>query len=228
MKQFYYLLLLPILLFNSSCTMIIKGLGKSVANHYDDHKDLNLSKLSLLDGAGHQETLGKSFYGKTVYLYVWNQDVPPDDQNSDYKALKQRFQKYNDVVFINVYTGTDENKWKKVQDLKNEKVKAYRLVTTSENNTFRNLTDSVARPQIIGKDGTLLGFRGPTPADHLIVDYALYQARDGIDATQATKTLIRGINSKVKFKNQDLLLWYEDHFGKKPDEKLNISISNNN
>jgi hypothetical protein len=187
-----------------------------------------LSKLSLLDGAGHQETLGKSFSGKTVYLYVWSQDLPPDDRNLDYKALKQRFQKYNDVIFINLYTGNDENKWKKVQDLKNEQVKAYRLTAAPQNDTFRNLTDSVTRPQIIGKDGALLGFRGPNPADHLVIDYALYQARNGIDATQSTKTLIRGINSKVKFKDQDLLLWYEDHFDKKPDEKLNISISNNN
>lgn len=228
MKQFHYLLLLPLLLFNSSCTMIIKGIGKSVARHYDDHKDLNLSKLSLLDGAGHAETLEASFSGKTVYMYVWSRDLPPDDRNTDYKALKQRFQKYNDVVFINVYTGTDENKWKKVQDLKNEQVKAYRLTAAPENDDFRNLADTVTRPQIIGKDGTLLGFRGPTPADHLVVDYALFQARSGTDATKSTKTLIRGINSKVKFKNQDLLLWYEDHFGKKPDEKLNISISNNN
>lgn len=228
MKQVYYLLLVTLMIFNNSCTMVLKGLGKSAARHYDDKTEVNLANLKLRDQTGNEEAFSKLFSEKAVYMYIWNKNLPPDDRDTNYLELKKRFSKYNDVVFINVYTGTDDGQWEKALNLKNTPVKSYLLTSSPENNTLRILTDSVGAPQIIGKNGALLGFRGPTPNDHLVVDYALYQARTGENATKSTRTLIKGINSRVKFKNPELATWYKEHFQKKPEERLRISITSNN
>ncbi len=226
MKKLFYLL--PFLvLFQSSCTMMVKGLAKTVAKHYDDHKDVNLSDLELINQNGQTEKFGTSFTGKTVYLYAWEQQLPRTDQDADYAGLKKRFAKYNDVVFINIYTGSSEKDWQKIQNVKNERVAVYRLSSAPQNAGFKKLVDSSTVVNIIGKDGALLGFKGPTPSDKLLVDYALDQARTGIDATTSTKTMIKGINSNRRFKNPVLYTWYENHFGIKPADKLSVSISNN-
>ncbi|MNV92297.1 hypothetical protein D3C71_1868760 [compost metagenome] len=79
-------------------------------------------------------------------------------------------------------------------------------------------------PFIIGKDGKMLAFKGPKAQDHTLVDYVLYEARNGVDGTSAAKTLIRGVNSEQKFKTQLLKDWYQGHFNKNP-EKVNFSVS---
>jgi len=228
MKRLLYILLIPVLLSESSCTMIIKGMGKSIAKAYDDQKDLNINNLEVADQNGKAARFGDLYAGKTVYMYVWRHTtlLPADDTNADYKALKSRFEKYNDVVFINLYTGETEDDWKQATTLKNNAVKAYHLSAKSINADFRELMSSSTSPQIIGKNGFILGFKGPRPADKLVVDYALFQARSGENATEATKTLIKGINSEQHFKNDQLTTWYESHYGKKPEGKLNVSISN--
>jgi len=69
---------------------------------------------------------------------------------------------------------------------------------------------------IIGKDGTVLGFRGPKPTDDLLVDYVLYESRKGVPAEKSAKSLIRGINSNSRFKNRKFWEWYLHHFNKEP------------
>ncbi|QNK62401.1 hypothetical protein H7F33_17950 [Pedobacter sp. PAMC26386] len=208
--------------------MVVKGLAKAVAKSYDDHSNMNLSPLVLTDTNGKSSTLSSLFAGKTVYMYIWKQpqNLPPGEDNMDYRNLKKRFAKYSDVVFINVYTGSTEQDWKQILKLKNPEVSAYHLSSVPVNNAFSTLMQNSTSPQILGKDGKLLGFKGPKPTDKIVVDYALYQARNGTDATTATKTLIKGIDSKSQFKNKKLADWYETHYGQKPSEKLNISISN--
>ena len=210
----------------SSCSPIIKGLIKSVANNYDDQKEMNVSSLQLTDSKGKTSSLGDLYAGKTVYMYVWklSQLVPPGDSDSAYVGLKRRFAKYDDVVFINVYTGDKKDDSKLGAELKNKNVESYSLTKDDNNTAFRELLGPSTSPQIVGKDGFILGFKGPRPTDKLVVDYALFEARSGINATKSTKKLIKGMN-REGIKDAELNTWYEGHFGKKAGKDLSISIS---
>jgi hypothetical protein len=229
MKRLLYLLILPLYLCNTSCTMVVKGLAKSVAKNYDDHTDMNLSGLVLKDKQGVTQTFGKLFAGKTVYMYVWklNPLLPPADKDSLYVALKRRFVKYDDVVFINLYNGSVKDDWQMVLDQPNKGVRSYQLADDNANAAFRELMGPSTSPQIIGKDGRMLSYLGPKPSDKLIVDYVLYEARSGVDGTKSAKELVKGINSDLHFKDPKLTEWYELHFGKPPVGKLSGSISGN-
>jgi len=227
MKKLLYLLILPLYLCNTSCTMVVKSLAKSVAKNYDDHTDMNLSGLVLKDKQGVTQTFGKLFAGKTVYMYVWklNPLLPPADKDSLYVALKRRFVKYDDVVFINVYNGNVKEDWQTALDQPNKGVRSYQLADETVNQEFRDLLGPSTSPQIIGKDGTLLSFQGPKPTDKLVVDYVLYEARSGVNGTKSAKQIIKGINSDLHFKDSKLTKWHELHFGKPPVGKLSGSIS---
>jgi hypothetical protein len=225
-RRLLYVLLFPLLL-HSSCTMMVKGLAKSVAGNYDNQTAVNVADLNLKDENGNSAPFRQLFPEKTVYMYVWEHKelLPPGDENPAYVALKNRFAKYDDVVFINLYTGNTENDWQQIIKLKNNGVKAYRLSPDAVNNAFRALVNASTSPQIIGKDGRILGYKGPKPTDKLVIDYALFQARQGQNATASTKTLIKGINSERHFKDRHLEDWYENHFGKKAEGKLSVTIS---
>jgi len=207
--------------------MMVKSLSKSLANNYDDQIERNVSSLVLKDKNGKEETMASLFSGKTVYMYVWKHSplFPPGDTDSAYTALKRRFVKYDDVVFINVYNDNNEADWKELLKKKNKGVMSYQLSENAANDSFRELMGASTSPQIIGKDGTILSFLGPRPTDKLLVDYALDQARTGQNGTKSAKKLIKGINSKVHFKDPKLTEWYEKHYGKKPEGKLSVSIS---
>lgn len=230
MKKLLYLLILPVVLMNSSCSMMIKGIGKKIANHYDDQKTTNISALSLVDKSGKEQKFADAFAGKVVYLYVWKHTplLAPGDENKDYTALKKRFTKYDDVVFINVYTGDKPEEWQQMLDKKIEGVKSYKLSDKPENESFKNLMGSSTSPHIIGKDGLILGYNGPYPTDKTIVDYALFHARSGQDATKSAKNFMKSLNSDFRFKNKDTEAWFINQFGKKPEGKVPFSISSNN
>ncbi len=227
MRKLLYVLLLPLCMLNSSCTMMVKGLSKSIAKKYDDQKDRNISDLVLSGKEGKSQTFASLFAGKTVYLYVWKLDssLPPGDADSAYFSLKQRFMKYEDVVFVNLYSGDQSEDWKKIINLKNKGVRSYQLTDDAVNKDFKDLMGSSVSPQIISKEGVILSFRGPKPTDKLLVDYALYQARTGQTGTKSAKQLIKGINSDLHFKEPKLTDWYERHYGKKQAGKLAVSIS---
>ena len=219
MKRIIYLSLVALSLTFTSCTAIVKGLAKLVVKDYNDHTDVNLSKLQLKDSNGHTQSLGETFRGKTVYLYVWKDDnsPPPSEKNKEYKALKARFAKYGDVVFANLYVGSES------------KPGSYNLVENDFSSQIASvLTVQSAAPFIIGKDGSILVYRGPKPGDKVLVDYVLYNAKHGIDGTRSAKKLIRGVNGKQQFKTQELREWYTNHFGKAPDESLSFGVSTTN
>lgn len=230
MKKLLYLLLLTSSMLNYSCTMMVKGLSKSIAKHYDEHTDMNVSNLVLADKDGKEQTFSSLFAGKTVYMYVWkhNELLPLSDSDSSYTALKRRFLKYNDVVFINLYDGNVPEDWQKALALKNKGVRSYQLSASPANDDFKNLMGPSTSPQIIGKDGAILSFQGPKPKDKILVDYVLYQAREGQNGTKSAKQMIKGINSDLHFKDQKLTDWYEKHYGKKPEGKLAVGISSAN
>lgn len=226
MRKLLLLLICPLLML-SSCTMVIKGISKKVANNYDDQKDLNLSQLTLLDKNGKSASFGSLFNGKTVYMYVWKLGTlnPPADKDSAYVNLKRRFAKYKDVAFINVYTGDQTEEWKNILAVQNKDVQSYQLSAEQVNQDFKELMGPSTSPQIVGTDGQVLSFKGPKPTDKLVVDYVLYQARAGQDGTKSAKQLIKGINSNLRFKDKRLTTWYTDFYGKKPEGKLSATIS---
>lgn len=228
MKKFYWCFLLLPLMLSASCTMMVKTIAKSAAKGYDDHVDLQINQLKVVDTLGKTASFEQLYAGKTVYLYVWKSPIllPPDDKDSLYKGLKDRFAKYDDVVFINIYTGNKEEDWKLIHGLQQKDVKAFRLAEDPDNTAFRDLYSISTSPQIVSKDGHVLGFKGPLPSDKLVVDYALYQARNGMDATASTKILIKGVNKEERLSTEELKSWYSAHFGKDPNEKINASISN--
>jgi len=216
MKKFLYLSLVTLCLTQSSCTLMVKGLAKLVVKEYNDHTDIKLSDLEITDAEGKTQLLSEAFKGKTVYLYLWKNEssTPPDENSKDYKELKQRFAKYPDVVFANLYIGTSTS------------VKSYKVVDNDYSKQILSvLSLQNAAPFIIGKEGSVLSYKGPKPSDRTLVDYVLFEANKGENGTKSAKKLIRGVNGKQKFKSQELITWYTHHFEKAPDESLHFGVS---
>jgi len=196
--------------------MMVKGLVKLVVKEYNDHTDTILSNLQIENTEGKTQSFGETFKGKTVYLYIWKNEssLPPDEKNKDYKELKKRFAKYPDVIFASLYIGS------------NNPLKSYKLV---DNDFSRQILPVLsvenAAPFIIGKDGSILSYKGPKPSDQTLVDYVLFQANKGENGTKSAKRLIKGVNGKQRFKSEQLIEWYTSHFEKAPDASLNFVVS---
>lgn len=225
MKKLLYLLLFITCIAHTSCTMMVKGLAKGIVKKYDDHTDMNVSTFQLMDKKGKVHSFADLYSGKTVYLSSWADTLtgPPHDQN--YKDLKTRFAPYQDVVFADVYIGSNEKEWLAFVE-KHPSNNSYLLLkNTASSSFFSALEGSTAVPFIIGKDGEMLSFKGPKPQDKIVVDYILFQARNGMDGTTSGKKLIRGVNSAQKFKTQELNDWYMKHFKTDSVGKLSFGIS---
>lgn len=226
MKKLFYASLILFSLSQSSCTMIIKGLAKTVVKKYNNHTEINVSNFQLADQEGKQHTFASLYEGKTVYFYVWKSlsERPPGEKNKDYSELKNRFAKYPDVIFADFFIGTDQEAWAADYKKSPEKNSYFFVQDETSKKFLTALSKSTMVPFIVGKDGKLLAFKGPKPSDHTLVDYVLYEARSGVDGTTAGKTLIRNVNKEEKFKTQTLKDWYSNHFNRNPD-KVNFSIS---
>lgn len=227
MKKINFSFLLLTLLFSSSCSTVVRQVAKSAANNYDDQLDRQINSLKLEDVQGKVMTFGELFSGKIVYLYVWKSPIllPPDDQDEAYRNLKSRFVRYDDVVFLNLYTGDKAADWKLTAAREQKDVGVYRLAADAANTEFRELYGISTSPQIIGKNGHILGFKGPKPADRIVVDYALEQARQGINATESSRKLIRSANAQRGSEIEHLRTWYQAHFGEEllPAEQIRLN-----
>lgn len=194
---------------------MVKGLVKLVVKDYNDYTSTNISNIQLLDKKGNNQLFSNLFTGKTVYLYVWkNEDNrPPDAQQKEYSELKERFAKYPDVVFTDLYIGSDTA------------ANSYKLGNDDASEHFRKILNiNNATPFVIGKNGSILAYKGPKPTDKVLVDYVLFQARNGEDGTKSAKRLIRGVSGEQRFKTVELKDWYIKHFNKSPDD-LSFSVS---
>ncbi len=208
------LLLLIAFLFLSSCTVFVKSLARLAVKDYSDYRDVNISNIQVIKDSK-QKSFGELFPGKVVYLTVWRGNVkkPPYDNNPKYLALVQRFSQYPDVAFTNLFICDCNDTTSSVLRLAGKTPAVFSpLYTSSAGGTSF----------IIGKDGTVLAFRGPKPTDDLLVDYVLYESRKGVPAEKSAKSLIRGINSNFRFKKKELREWYFHHFNKEP---VNLSFS---
>lgn len=215
-KTILPLLLFAVLLLNS-CTMAIKGLAQLAVKDYSDHKDVNVSNLQLIKDS-EQTTFGHLFSGKVVYLTMWKGDIkkPPYGNDPKYSELVKRFSQYPDVVFANIFAGNDNVTASGTLQLAGDAQCACRplfLNASSKGTSF-----------IIGKDGSLLSFKGPRPTDDLMVDYVLYESRKGVPAKKSAKRLIRGLSRNSGFKKKEMREWYSHHFNKEPG-KLSFSVS---
>ncbi len=220
------LLLFPILLMQQSCVVVIKGLARSVTDDYDDQGNKNVSAIQLESVSGGTESFSQRFAGKTVYALVYNSPLqePPSTNAADYKALKERFKPYDDVVFIQVYNGSNDQYWSTFSAKKAGNAEFYRL------KSFNTLpwSDIGDTPQalIVGQDGRVLGFKGPKPNDKILVDYVLCEARNGVNASTSARALIRDVNRYEHFKSEEMRSWYSAHFKKSPKD-MSFSISGN-
>lgn len=225
MKKLLYLLLFTACIAQTSCTMMIKGIAKGVVKKYDDYSDMNVSNFQLMDKKGKVKSFSDVYAGKTVYLYTWadTSSRPPHDKN--YNDLKARFAPYPDVVFADLFIGSNEKAWLNA-DLKTLGTDQYFLIRNAAAEKFLSeLKESTVVPFIIGKDGEMLAFKGPKPQDKIVVDYILFQARNGVNGTTSGKKLIKGVNSAQKFKTEELNNWYMKHFKVNEIDKLSFGIS---
>lgn len=225
MKKLIYLLLFTTCITHTSCTMMIKGLVKKVIKHYDDHIDMNVSSFQLMDKKGKVQSFADLYAGKTVYLYTWadTSSRPPHDKN--YNDLKARFAPYQDVVFVDLFIGSNEKSWLDFEK-KKPGTDQYFLVKNEASEAFlSDLEGSTVVPFIIGKDGKMLAFKAPKPQDKILVDYVLFEARAGIDGTTSAKKLIKGVNSQQRFKTEALNSWYKQHFNVTEIDKLSFGAS---
>jgi hypothetical protein len=216
MKKSTYLFILALCVFSSSCTMMVKGIAKLLVKDYNDYTDTYISDIQFADTNGNNHSFGSLYKGKTVYLYVWGNKKRSAQQEKSYRLLKERFAKYPDVIFADLYVGSDTSSTNKLGD-------------DASSAKFRKILKiGDPAPFIIGKDGAILAYKGPKPDDKIIVDYVLYQAMGGENGTKSAKRFIRGVNGNDQFKSPKLIEWYTNHFGKAPDHKLNMSLSSTN
>ncbi|KLT65637.1 hypothetical protein AB669_11260 [Pedobacter sp. BMA] len=195
---------------------MVKGIAKLLVKDYNDYTDTNISDIQIVDTHGSTHSFGSLYQGKTVYLYVWGNTKPSVQQEKSYRLLKERFAKYRDVNFASLSVGSDTSSINKLgKDPSSDKFRK-----------ILNITNPA--PFIIGKDGAILAYKGPKPDDKIIVDYVLYQAMAGENGTKSAKRFIRGVNGNNQFKSHELTEWYTSHFGKAPDDKLNMSLSSTN
>lgn len=208
------LILLIAFLCPSSCTIAVKSLARLAVKDYGDYSDVSVSDIQVINDSK-QTPFGQLFPGKVVYLTVWRGKIneTPYHNNPKYSALVQRFSKYPDVAFANLL----------ICDCNDTTSSGLRLAgKTPAVFSPMNTSSAEGTSFIIGKDGTVLGFRGPKPTDDLLVDYVLFESRKGVPAEKSAKRLIRGINSNSRFKKRELREWYAHHFNKEP---LNLSFS---
>lgn len=217
MKKSTYLFIFTLCVLCSSCTMMVKGIAKLLVKDYNDYTGTHISNVKIIDAEGRDQSFGNLYKGKTVYLYVLGNKKLSTQQEKSYQQLKERFAKYPDVVFSNLYVGSDSL------------LNISRLGDDASSAEFRKiLSISDPAPFIIGKDGAILAYKGPKPDDKIIVDYVLYQAMKGEDGTKSAKRFIRAVNGNDQFKSPKFIEWYTLHFGKAPDHKLNMSLSSTN
>lgn len=216
MKKITYLIL-GLCVLTSSCTMMVKGIAKLMVKNYNDYTSTHISDVKIVDPEGRNQSFGNLYNGKTVYLYVWGNKKRSVQQEKSYQQLKERFAKYPDVVFSELYVGSDTSS------------NTSRLGDDTPSAEFRKIL-MIGDPAafIIGKDGAILAYKGPRPDDKIILDYVLYQAMTGEDGTKSAKRFIRGMNGNSQFKSSKLIEWYTGHFGKAPGDKLNVSLSSTN
>lgn len=191
-------------------------MAKNVVKGYNDHTDLNISAFELTDEKGNKNTFKNQFEGKTVYLYIWKDknDRPPGAKDKKFTALKDRFRKYPDVVFADLYIGSDTL------------TTSYKLANAAISaKLISEIKLTSPAPFIIGKSGKMLAYKGPKPTDDIVVDFILSEARNGVDGTKSGKKLIRGVNSERGFKTPALRTWYSEQFDKEYTAPLSFSIS---
>lgn len=197
--------------------MMVKGIAKLVVKDYNNYTNTNVANMKLVDQQGKNQSFGGLYAGKTVYLYVWEDKKLTTEELKSNGLLKERFAKYPDVVFANLYIGSDTVS------------NAYRLGTDDASAVLKKtLNVGNPAPFIIGQNGTILAYKGPKANDKILVDYVLYEARIGENGTKAAKRLIKGVNKRQQFKTDKLRNWYRNHFGQSPDQKLTFSLSSTN
>lgn len=195
----------------------MKGLAQRAVKDYSDYKDVNVSGLQLVKDSK-QTTFRNLYSGKVVYLTIWKDNIekPPYNNNPKYSELINRFKQYPDVVFTSVYAGNGHDTTLAALQLAGKPQPDYDPL-------FFN-TNPAGTSFIIGRDGSLLSFKGPRPTDDLLVDYVLYEARNGVPAKKSAKKLIRGLHPNSGFKKKEMREWYTQHFHKEPG-KLSFSVS---
>ncbi|WP_129717942.1 hypothetical protein [Pedobacter sp. SYP-B3415] len=226
-KLILILLLLPAILLQQSCIVMVKSLAKGIVNDYDDYADTNISSQTLLGADGRTATINQSFSGKTVYAVVYSSPLnhPHPGDSTRYAEMQNRFKPYKDVQFISVYNGDNEQYWREFSKKNRGGHEAYRL-TDRDAEPWKGL-GNVPHVLIIGADGTILGYKAPNTNSKVLADYVLYQARSGKDATRSSKEVIKEINESGRFKSEQMKSWYTAHF-KEPADNVSLSFSNSN
>ncbi|WP_162618740.1 hypothetical protein [Pedobacter yulinensis] len=226
-KTILILLLLPAMMLQQSCIVMVKSLARNIVKGYDDYADKSVSGAMLLGTDNKPVRLKDAFMGKTVYAVVYKSTLnnPSAGDSTAYEQMKARFKAYPDVRFVSVYNGEDETYWRNFSNGKTRRSDAYRL-SNGEEQPWKGLGDT---PQalIIGTDGKVLAYKAPMPNSKVLADYVLFQARAGRNGTESARDVIKEINEGGKFKSDHMKAWYTSHF-KLPAEQASLSFSNSN
>ena len=193
-----------LILFFSSCRLVVGTIGytKMTAERYNNKK-IPLA-FELPDENGNLVKLS-DFKDKVIYIDFWTTWCSPCLAEIPYSdSLQQRFNKYDDIVFINIAADTAITKWKSL--IKERNIKGINLIDTSLEieNTFE--IDGNPTYLLIGKDQQLLGHDIAYPSEKGLVDFQIYKARDGM---KSKKVLSKMFRSKGLFKKN--AEWFQNH-----------------
>jgi hypothetical protein len=153
------------------------------------------------------------FVGKVVYLTFWGTGCTYSSYYQEMKQLQYKLRNYKDIIFINICTKTDYEKW--LQLASNNIPSGINLFG---NDNVENLyhVDEWPYNIIIGKNGDILG-RNPD-----MVDYVLIRARNNITAGKSINEVIRNIRNPEK--NEYLAKYLQERFKHEQDSTYSFSV----
>ena len=172
-------------------------------------------QFTLLDWKNNQISLSQ-FKGKVICLNFWGTGCSGEKYFNWSKQLSHKLKNYDDIVFINVATRSDYNKW--LQIVSNGVPAGINLCDKDNRVEALYRVSEYPYTFVIGKSGKILG-RDP---EGDILDYALIRAREEVASKAAFFEIIR--NMKSPEKNENVFKYFNERYKSEQDLTYSYSV----
>jgi thiol-disulfide isomerase/thioredoxin len=148
----------------------------------------------LPDWESNQISLNQ-FKGKVILLNFWGTGCTGEKYYNWLKALSHKLKNYDDIVFINIATRSDYNKW--IRLVSNGTPAGINLWDKDKVNEGLYRVSEYPYSFVISKSGKILG-RDP---EQDMLDYVLIRARKDVNTRTALNELKRNVRNPEKDEN---------------------------
>jgi len=139
--------------------------------------------FTLEDRRGMEISL-EDYKGKVVLLSFWHSSSKwCKDEIPHYNKLVERFESYEDIVFVNISMDKEKGKWD--ETIEATQFQGVHLLNGDASVHKMYKIDSWPTFVLIGKEGQILGHDLPSPQEQLYLDFILNEARLGVCSAQS-------------------------------------------